>query len=97
MAQPQVFVSYSHKDEKEKERLLTHLGVLQQADLIDAWRDDRIGGGGDWEQEIETAIGRADIAILLISANFLNSDFIVGQEVPALLKRRRREAGPKRF
>ncbi len=91
MTLPSVFISYSHKDEKEKETLLSHLDVLQQAGLIDLWSDDRIGAGRNWEQEINQAIGRARIAILLVTANFLTSDFILQQEVPALLKRRQSE------
>jgi len=88
---PTVFVSYSHKDEKEKDELLSHLGVLVGADLIDLWSDDRIGAGADWETEISQAIAKAEVTILLISANFLTSKFILQKEVPELLKRRDRE------
>ncbi len=91
MTRPYVFISYSHKDETEKEQLLSHLGVLQRAGLIEVWSDDRIGAGADWETEISRAIAQARVAILLISANFLNSDFILGQEVPSFLKRREGE------
>jgi hypothetical protein len=88
---PTIFVSYSHKDEQEKERLLIHLGVLRGAGLIDFWSDDRIVAGADWEREIYEAIGRARVAILLITANFLNSAFILEKEIPELLKRRESE------
>jgi hypothetical protein len=88
MTQPLVFISYSHKDEAEKDQLLAHLGVLQQAGLVEVWNDDRIGTGADWESEISRAMAQAKVAVLLISANFLTSDFILRQEVPALLKRR---------
>ena len=88
MARPTVFISYSHKDEEEKEQLLSHLGVLRDADLIDLWSDDRIGAGADWEAEIRQAIDRAKVAILLVSANFLTSGFILQKEVPELLNRR---------
>ena len=91
MTQTTVFISYSHKDEKEKDELLSHLGVLKHAGLIDLWNDDRIGAGSDWEQEIQQAMTEARVAILLISANFLTSDFILGQEIPALLKRRQKQ------
>jgi hypothetical protein len=83
-----VFISYSHADEQEKNALLLHLGVLRGAGLIDLWSDDRIKGGADWETEIEEAMAQARIAILLISANFLTSDFILNNEVPVLLKHR---------
>ena len=88
MPQPTVFVSYSHRDEEEKEELVAHLGVLPNVDL---WRDDRIGAGGDWEQEITEAMDRASVAILLITANFLNSGFIKRKEVPRLLEHRASE------
>jgi hypothetical protein len=89
---PTVFVSYSHKDRTEKDALLSHLGVLAGDDLInldlDVWTDDRIPAGADWELAISQAIDKAQIAILLISANFLSSEFIIRQEVPKLLRYR---------
>jgi hypothetical protein len=91
MPRPVVFISYSHKDEAEKEQLVSHLKVLESAGLIELWVDDRIAGGADWEAEIKQAIAQARVAILLISANFLTSDFILGKEVPAFLERRKSE------
>jgi len=91
MTQPVVFISYSHRDEVEKNQLLTHLGVLQHAGLISTWSDEQIGVGNDWEAEIDTAISRARIAVLLITANYLNSEFILRTELPELLRRRQDE------
>lgn len=89
---PTVFISYSHKDEVEKEELLVHLGVLQYAaDMIDLWSDNRIGGGEYWKQEIIKAMSRAKVAIFLISANFLNSKFIKEEEVPTLIQRQKQD------
>ncbi len=88
---PTVFVSYSHKDEVEKDALLKHLNILERIGLVDVWNDDQIGAGEAWEDKINQAIERADVAILLISANFLTSDFILNKEVPKLLDRRQRE------
>jgi hypothetical protein len=87
---PTVFVSYSHEDSREKDALLSHLGVLAGDDLInlDVWTDDRIAPGADWEGAINQAINKAQIAILLISANSLASKYIVKKEVPELLRRR---------
>jgi DNA-binding NarL/FixJ family response regulator len=90
MNKPLVFISYSHKDEVEKESLLTHLGVLKPG-LIDLWSDDALSAGDDWEHEITKAIGHAKVAMLLITANFLNSDFILREEVPKLLGRRKKD------
>lgn len=81
-----IFISYSRKDEKEKDKLLSHLGVLQKANLISVWSDEEIGPGVNWKQEIEQAMAQATVAILLVTSDFLNSDFILNNEVPKLLK-----------
>lgn len=92
MTEPVVFISYSHEDEAEKEQVLSHLFVLQRgAKLIELWSDDRIGAGADWHAETNQAIAQARIAILLVSANYLASDFILTEEIPALLQRRNSE------
>lgn len=90
-AKATVFISYSHKDEIWKEKLVTHLDVLQQEGLIDIWEDNQIIAGEDWHQKIQQAIETAKVAILLVSAEFLASDFIKNKEVPRLLERRDRE------
>jgi hypothetical protein len=87
MTSPTVFISYCHKDEVWKDRLVTHLGVLQQESILDLWVDRRIGAGGNWYQEIEEAIARASVAVLLVSADFLTSKFILSKEIPRLLER----------
>ncbi len=88
---PSVFISYSHKDENEKNELLAQLGILEKDGLVDLWVDDRIRADGDWETEINLVIQQAWVAILFVTANFLNSAFILGQEMPPLLERRQRE------
>jgi hypothetical protein len=85
-----VFVSYSHQDEQWKERVVKHLKVLA-ADGLEVWDDRRIGAGADWEGEIAKAIAGCDLALLLVSVDFLNSRFIRGREVPPLLERRQGE------
>jgi formylglycine-generating enzyme required for sulfatase activity len=91
MSKPTVFVSYSHKDEDWKDRLVTHLGVLGHQGLLDLWDDRRISAGEDWHQEIQEAMAAANVAVLLVSANFLNSAFILSEEMPRLLQRRDNE------
>jgi hypothetical protein len=63
-----VFLSYSHKDEIWKDRLATHLGVLEQEGLLSVWNDRQIKAGAEWQREIEAAIQTADVAVLLVSA-----------------------------
>jgi tetratricopeptide (TPR) repeat protein len=91
MAAPSVFISYSHRDEAWKDRLVRQLQVLALEGAYEVWDDRRIAGGDDWEQKIETAMASARAAILLISADFLTSKFIRGTEVPRLLQRRAQE------
>lgn len=91
MNKPLVFISYSHRDETEKQQLVAHLKVLETSDLIELWVDDKIEGGASWEQEIKSKIAQAKLVILLISANFLTSEFILGKEIPDFLNRRQKE------
>lgn len=85
-----IFVSYSHHDESWKKRVVKQLQVLATEGL-EVWDDRRIVAGADWEPEIAQAIAGCDVAVLLISADFLTSRFIVGQEVPPLLQRRQEQ------
>jgi hypothetical protein len=71
-----------------KDRLLTQLGVLQQQSILALWHDRRIGAGADWYEEIRQAMEAADVAVLLISGDFLNSPFILQEEVVRLMARR---------
>ena len=91
MTSPTVFITYSHKDEAWKDRLVSHLGVLQHEGLLNLWDDRRIGAGQDWEKEIEEAMAKANVAILLVSRHFLTSNFILEEEVPRLMERREKE------
>lgn len=87
---PLVFLSYSHKDETWKERLRPQLRALENIGRLTVWDDRRIDLGGDWYDEIEAAVDSADVAICLISPDYLASDFCVKEEIPHLLDRRRR-------
>jgi hypothetical protein len=80
-----VFVSYSHKDGEWLERLRVHLKLLERQYELDVWDDTRIKPGSLWREEISTAVGGAKAIILLVSADFLASDFIATEELPALL------------
>jgi|GEM_PF-2529471 len=82
-----VFISYSHRDNEYLERLLVHLKPLVKNGIIDLWVDTKLIAGEKWQIKIEEALKSASVAILLISADFLASDFIVDNELPPLLKR----------
>jgi len=83
-ARARVFISYSHHDVKWLERLRVHLKPLIRKQVVDLWDDTRISPGMDWRREIDTALSAASVAVLLISADFLASDFIVDNELPVL-------------
>ena len=83
-----LFISYSHKDESLKNQLVQQLGVLEPEGLIELWVDDRVPAGVEWLDTINESMLQADVAVLLITSNFLTSKFILEKEVPELLKRR---------
>jgi hypothetical protein len=80
-----VFICYSHADRKWLERLRVHLKTVEKDANLDIWDDSRLEPGKQWKEEIEAALQRAKAAILLISADFLASDFITQVELPSLL------------
>ena len=81
-----VFISYCHSNREYLSRLQVHLKPPESAGLIELWDDSRIQPGQKWKGEIQQALSRAGVAILLISADFLASDFIVQNELPPLLR-----------
>ncbi|HEY1919212.1 MAG TPA: toll/interleukin-1 receptor domain-containing protein [Streptosporangiaceae bacterium] len=82
-----VFLSYARQDRLEKDALTVQLAPLERQGLISIWSDEKISPGEEWLKKIDQALGSATIGVLLISASFLASDFIVTQEVPKLLNR----------
>ena len=82
-----IFIGYSHQDEQWKDALQKQLQVLTYADFT-AWDDRQIKPGDGWLDDIETSIAAAKVAILLISPDFLISEFVRRQEIPKFLARR---------
>lgn len=81
-----VFVCYSHKDRRWLERLKVHLKPLTREYDLEVWEDTRLTPSSKWREEIRTALDKADAAILIVSPDFLASDFINTNELPPLLK-----------
>ena len=82
----ELFISYSHKDRAFLERFWTHLSPLETQYGLQRWDDSRIQPGDIWLDEIERALARAQVALLLVSPDFLASDFIRRQELPCLFE-----------
>lgn len=89
-----VLISFSPVDRALEEQLVRHLHVLVRFAGIDLWTADRVRAGEDWREAFDAALERADVALLLMSADFLASDLVQDVEVPKLL-RRREESGLK--
>jgi TIR domain/Clp amino terminal domain, pathogenicity island component len=81
-----IFVSYSHKDQRWVTRLDVHLRPMVNEGLISYWDDRKIKPGSKWRDEIRAALDTASIAILMISADFLASEYITKNEIPPLLR-----------
>jgi hypothetical protein len=89
----EIFYSYSHKDEKLRSRLEVHLSLLKQEGLVKTWHDRQIGAGKEWETEIATYLNTSQIILLLVSPDFLASEYCYSIEVKRALERHeRREA-----
>jgi len=81
-----VFVSYSHSDEKWLEKLRVHLTPFIQGEALTLWDDTQIKAGQKWEQEIEKGISTCRVAVLLVSPEFLASEFITKYELPRIIE-----------
>lgn len=79
-----VFISYARADGDFMRALRKHLSPLEHAGMVQIWADDCIVASEKWSASIDDAIQRADIALLLLSADFFASRFIQQQELPAL-------------
>src|SRR5260370_11540536 len=82
-----VLFSYAQADQKMRDRLAIHLSQLQRDGLIEAWSDQQILAGANRAQEIDQAIRRSHIILLLISADFLASDACYDVEMRQALAR----------
>jgi hypothetical protein len=75
-----IFISYSHKDERLRNQLVAHLSPMKRRGLIHTWHDRMIGPGEDWRRAIDQNLKGAAIVLLLVSADFLASDYCYEKE-----------------
>lgn len=89
-----VFISYSHKDEKLKKELLNHLAPLKQEGLVAVWHDRLLRPGEHLDNAIQNELSAADIILLLVSSDFLASGYCVENEMAKSFERAR-AGGPR--
>jgi hypothetical protein len=86
-----VFFSYAHADEVLRDQLEKQLALLKRQGVVETWHDRRIGAGADFAQEIDAHVNSDDIILLLVSPDFLDSDYCYDREMSRALERH--EAG----
>jgi hypothetical protein len=82
-----IFFAYSRADASYRDRLDKHLSALKRREYINTWYDGEIEAGKEWEKEIDRQLSRADIILLLISADFISSDYCYEHEMRKAISR----------
>ena len=82
-----VFFSYSHADEALRDQLEKQLTILRRQGVIELWHDRRIGAGEEWAQAIDDHVEQDDVILLLVSPDFLASDYCYDREMTRALER----------
>src|SRR5258708_9749641 len=81
-----IFFSYAHEDELLLNKFKAHLKPLQQKGLID-WYDRDISAGTEWAKEIDRHLNEAQVILLLVSPDFIASEYCYGEEMERALER----------
>jgi hypothetical protein len=89
-----VFISYTHTDEPFKIELVKHLEPLRRLQLVEAWHDRKIKAGEEWDKVVASNLEQADIILLLVSIDFINSSYCYDVELERAIERD--EAGEAR-
>jgi len=87
MSDIELFYSYSHKDEALKDQLVSHLSNLRRQGIIREWHDRKIGLGTEWAKEIDEHLNSADVILLLVSADFIASEYCHEIEMKRAMER----------
>ena len=86
-----LFYSYAHEDEKLRDELDGHLALLRRKGVIRPWHDRGIVPGQKWDKTIDAQLTSADLILLLVSMDFMNSDYIWGKELATAIARAERD------
>jgi|GEM_PF-1715546 len=86
----EVFFSYAHEDEELCKKLEKHLRVLKRLGTINIWHDRHINAGSEWKREIEKHLNTAQIILLLVSSDFMASDYCYNVEMKRAIERHKR-------
>lgn len=82
-----LFISYAHSDESFKNDLLKHLEPLRRLNLIESWHDRKLRAGEEWDKVISSNLKSADVILLLVSIDFINSRYCYDVEMETALDR----------
>ena len=82
-----LFFSYSHKDEDLRNEMVKHLSILKRQGVLEAWHDRNIDAGTEWASEIDERLNEAQIILLLISSDFMASDYCYDIEMKRAMER----------
>ncbi len=82
-----IFISYAHKDEIYKDKLVTSIANLKRQGYVSAWEDRQIPIGGEWDKHIKTELNDADVILMLISMDFIASEYCFDVEVAKAIER----------
>jgi len=83
----EVFISYSHNDEELKRELTKHLSLLNREHLISEWHDRDITAGTEWRLEIDRHLNTARLILILVSPDYMASEYCYGIEMTRALQR----------
>ncbi len=83
-----VAMSYSHQDESMRDALESHLKVFEREGLLQVWHDRQLVAGDDVDSSILREFDKAHIVLLLVSSDFMSSDYCWSKELQRALERR---------
>lgn len=83
----EIFFCYAHEDEEFRQSLEKQLSALKRQGLIDVWHDRQVHAGSEWKDEINRHLNTAQVILLLVSPDFMDSDYINSIEMERAMER----------